>query len=1635
MSPDNHVLDYVDPFLHDVLEPDVAARVERHCDICPICRVALDEARKRYLLLQTLPMLEAGDDLLERAERRIDAHVEWHLSQEQTAQAASGRKGPDLRRRGWLIGGGVVAAAALVIGAMHVYYLSLEPTPYDLQVLGQQQLLPGSESSLRVMVFNHKTRLPLANIPVLVELAAPDGKDVVRLASFRTDSRGTASPRIRVPESAQGDYELRVRADLPGGAESIAHAVRIARSWKVMLSTDKPVYQPGQTIHVRSLALRLPDRRPVAGERVAFKITDPRENVIFQERSVTSRFGICATDCALADELIEGAYTIECQIGDTTGVATVEVKPYVLPKFRIDIALDKPFYSPGTALQGEISAEYFFGQPVAGGEVRVDVITTDVEPRTLRSFVLQTDADGKSTFDFRLPSKLVGREQDEGDARLAVSVSVTDTAGQSQTRDVTCTVTNSPLRLEVIPECGVLVKGVQNTVYLVATYADGRPARARVAVTGIDHELQTDALGVCTLELTPATQQVLLTFTAADESGLTVTKTLQLECDISDDAFALRTDKAVYYGGDSLQLAVVGGRSEPVFIDFLKDGQTLLTKSIDVQNGRGELVVDLPPELAGTVQLCAYRYGAAGLPVRQTRVVYVEPAGELQIETTPERPEYRPGETAKLSFRVVDRNGRPAPGALSLAAVDEAVFSVLDQRPGMEQTFFTLEQQLLEPVYAVYPWSPRRDWGVGPDVRDRYQKALFSKTAGQSTTDRRALLEHLLPYVDNDPRVFEVLDRPDWRTLVPDWMPPEFVARLELTDSDHSLTDSTYPLKRLTIDARKERSLGGMKDLWFGFFVLSGFGLLVGCVASSQGRITCLEVFVVAVIIMFLIALMLPAVQQAREAARRTQSKNQLHQMGLAIHNFHDAHGHFPTDTPAESASDITPPRIREWFPETLLWRPELITDDEGRAALEVPLADSITTWRVTASAVAADGRLGGLESSVRVFQPFFVDLNLPVHLTRGDEVTVPVVVYNYLAEPQSVTLDLESGAWFELLDEPQETLELGPNAVQSAGFRIRLTRVGDHELQITARGATLADAIKRQVSVVPDGRRVEHVANGSLQNPADVDWNVPADAIEGSVRGVVKIYPSTLSQLVEGLDGIFQRPYGCFEQTSSTTYPNVLALQYLRDTQQNAPEVEATARQYIHLGYQRLLTFEVDGGGFDWFGRPPANRVLTAYGLMEFVDMARVHDVDPALIERTRKWLLAQRDADGSWWPEGHAMHDIALGRGGDEAMLRTTAYIAWSVFGGTYSDTDAAPTMRYLSTHAPRDLDDPYTLALLCNAFLAIDGGDSRVRPYLDRLHELRLRSSDNKFVWWQQHAGRPTMFYGGGRAGDVETTAVAALALLAAPPQVIGAQAGEYRLAARHALAWIAGQRDAGGTWHSTQATVLALKALLTGAGHPPAEQTDRHVRLVVDDVPLPDIVIPAWQSELVQMIDLSNRLSSGSHTVHLADQSNVAPAYQFSLSYHVPGNAPSEQPPGPLSIELACDRTELVENETVTATAQVRNLSPATLAMVVLDLPVPAGFAADADDFRSLVDAGQIAKFQVTPRSVIVYLRGLAVDVNLKLSYRLRATMPVVTTTNSAVAYEYYTPEHRAESARMSLRVTPRVSGGDRTSPGF
>src|SRR5229473_2794748 len=93
--------------------------------------------------------------------------------------------------------------------------------------------------------------------------------------------------------------------------------------------------------------------------------------------------------------------------------------------------------------------------------------------------------------------------------------------------------------------------------------------------------------------------------------------------------------------------------------------------------------------------------------------------------------------------------------------------------------------------------------------------------------------------------------------------------------------------------------------------------------AAARRRIgfTLIELLVVIAIIAVLVALLLPAVQQAREAARRSQCKNNLKQIGIALHNYHDTMNVFP---PALISSGRCSPTTNAV--ECALYRPVLNT-------------------------------------------------------------------------------------------------------------------------------------------------------------------------------------------------------------------------------------------------------------------------------------------------------------------------------------------------------------------------------------------------------------------------------------------------------------------------------------------------------------------------------------------------------------------------------------------------------------------------------------------------------------------------------------------------------------------------------------
>jgi type II secretory pathway pseudopilin PulG len=1598
-----HVLQYVDDYLHEVLASADSAYVDDHCQRCQICKAALDQARERYALLEMVPGKEASAQLIEATLKRIETYER--------------RRSQAKRILMWTALSATSATVFLTVG-LWLYYRQLALTPYDVKVLGQTALLAGSNASLRIQVLDHPRAAALEGIPVDIELRDPASSGVITLAHFTTDADGTGKPSFRLPDWPAGRYELRVVAYPAGGPESLAHTVQLRRSFKLMLSTDKPVYQPGQTILVRSLALRRPDLRPAAGRTAVFSVTDPKGNVILKRTTRTSDFGITAIDCPLAAEILEGTYAIACKIEDTESKTTVAVKKYVLPKFKVVVDVDQPYYQPGQTIHGKVRANYFFGKAVADAQVTIDAKVN--EPPLVefhREIGLRTDSKGDASFELAIPALRMGSEPEPVEWEVTAQITVTDAAGQKQTENARWIVTTSPLRVDLVAEAGSLVRGVANRVFVFAHYADGRAAKARITINGAAREVITDDLGFGWFEITPDSDDATWLVEAADGNGRVFRREIRLTCGQASQDFLIRTDKAVYRAGETVHLTAIGGGDDPVFVDIVKDNQTIVTEKISMTGGRGERKIDLPVELFGTVQLCNYRFSADGIPVRKSRVLYIDRAREIRVRADLDRPVYRPGQRARLGIALTDERGEPAPGAVSLAAVDEAVFSVLARAPGTEQRYSETEPDLLRPIYEVYRWSPRMPVAKSPVERARFEQALFARTArDESHVDRKTLVRELMPFLENDESLLGVLERPDWENLVsPDWFSKEALSILRTASTPQTLSADTFAPKVKEVEARKRKIVTTVCNLWIILAVLLAFvGVMAAVVHFPRPHITLVELLVILAIFLVLVGLVLPANQKVREASNRMKAMNDLRQISLAFEAFQDTHGRLPGQT--ENDQFAVPVRCREWFPETLLWRPELITDDQGHVNLDVDLADSITTWRLTASAVTADGRLGGGSAAIRVFQPFFIDLNLPATLTCGDEIAIPAVVYNYTDKPQAVELSLAEAPWFKRLDDAVKKLEVTPRGVHSVSFRLRMLNVGKYRLRVNARGSGVADSIQREVEIVPNGRRVEKVVNGNLQHAADLTLATPADAIEGSPAAILSLYPSSFSQLVEGLDGIFRMPYGCFEQTSSTTYPNVLALDYLRRTSTSAPEVEAKARRYIHLGYQRLLGFEVEGGGFDWFGRPAANRLLTAYGLMEFQDMARVHDVDPHLIERTRAWLLAQRNNDGSWSSEKRFLHDSPAGARSKPGLadLRATAYIAWAVFSELTPDR-VGPTLSYLLSQEPESLQDDYTLALVCNALLAMRATESDLAPYLARLESLQQTSKDGSRGWWSLGGGEYTAFYGSGRCGAVETTALAALALVQAnrnPPVV------------RRALAWLIQEKGPAGTWHSTQATVLALKAILAAAKSLHAADR-KEVDIRCDGRLVQRVEITGDDAEAMQRVDLSRCVATGTHHLAVTQQGGVPTVYQLTFHYHVPGTAKAENA-APLAITMTYDRHELLTGETVLATATVTNQGQHAAHMVLVDLPVPPGFVVETEDFDRLVSSDVIAKCEVSAAHSRLYLRSLESKKPLKLSYRLRAVIPGRITVAAATVYEYYVPEKQAHSLTDQITVMQTVT---------
>jgi hypothetical protein len=445
-------------------------------------------------------------------------------------------------------------------------------------------------------------------------------------------------------------------------------------------------------------------------------------------------------------------------------------------------------------------------------------------------------------------------------------------------------------------------------------------------------------------------------------------------------------------------------------------------------------------------------------------------------------------------------------------------------------------------------------------------------------------------------------------------------------------------------------------------------------------------------------------------------------------------------------------------------------------------------------------------------------------------------------------------------------------------------------------------------------------------------------------------------------------------------TYPNVLVLDYLKKTGKLAPEVQMKAERYIGLGYQRLLTFEVDGGGFSLFGDSPADERLTAYGLLEINDMARVYNVDPKLIDRTAAWLRGQQDADGGW---------------GD---LASTAFATWALVEAGQGQTPEVERALDALRAGWRATEDPYILALIANALAASE--DPATAEVLAALESMKVTEGDD--VHWS--AEGPSIMGSHGQTGDVETTALAVHAML---------RAKQVPESVRRGLSYLIRQKDPYGTWYSTQATILALKALSLAAGSSAAAEGQAQVIVSLDGREQRVDITPET-ADVVHTLVFDD-IAAGAHAVSFGVQgpssgSELGLAYQVAADYYVPWDqAPPDELGGEeMRITVDYDRQDLAVNDEIVAKARIVLTRATPAVMAVVDLGVPPGFSVETADLDRMVEEKRIARYAVTGRQIILYIEGMQPDVPIIVDYRLRARFPIKAKVPASTAYDYYNP---------------------------
>jgi hypothetical protein len=1343
-----------------------------------------------------------------------------------------------------------------------------------------------------------------------------------------------------------------------------------ANRYLTFVTTDKPFYRAGEQVLVRGLVLEARTRKPYPQNvQGLLELRGPKGDVVVSTH-VVAQDAVWGFSWAVPPGQPGGEYTLRVTY-PWTGAAPAErkfdVRAYRAPRLKSQIEFLRDGYGPGDTVSATLDVRRAEGGVPEGARVNATAL---VDGATVAQVPCTVDGKGRCTVRFPLPAAI-----ERGEGTLAFTI---EDGGVVETATKTIPILLQTLDLALYPEGGELVAGLASRVYFEARTPARKPADLTGAVVEVGTgrvvaRVRSEHEGRGRFELTP---EAGARYALRIDSPSGIRKTFPLP-EVKSSGAVLRAREDVVPAGRMVRLEV-GLRDVGKATVTLSQREVRVASAV-LGNGQGGPVTLDPGDADGV--LVATVWDHDGRPLAE-RLVFRQPSKALTVELKADRNRYVPGGPVQLTARTT-RDGQPVSALVMLTVTDDAVLEMQEKRDQAPQlpVMVLLEPEVKELADAqlyLDPKNPRS--GLAVD--------LLLGTQGW----RRFALVNSSAFLARHGDAAK-------RALAVQWPEQPRPARRP---------QPNWGLGAVASGARPSRAAGVPAAAPMGREVMDDVAVAadMDMLAAPMPAQAPMAQAPMAQAPMALARPMVEAKEEVaaelvEEAFREQRAKRKLPSRDEAgpLHPQAYVREYAHTARPGRKAGD------RVDFAETLYWNTGVRTNaSTGEVRVSFAMSDSVTTFKAFAGAVGGDGALGSAVAELESVQPFYAEPKLPLEVTSGDVVRLPVALVNG-TESALVGAGVKVELKGDVKVSGSEPLRLASQARARQLFSLEIGQEARPvDVKLTASAGDYTDVVTRTLSIKPRGfpGRVSFGGLVSAGKPAAHTVVLPESVVPGSIRTSIALYPAPLANMTESLARLIQEPGGCFEQTSSTTYPMTMAQQYFQTHSGVSPALVADARDKLERGYRRLVGFETSERGYEWFGENPGHEALTAFGLLHFMDMRQVRDVDAEMLERTRAWLLQQRDGQGGFHRKRRALHVWV------EDPDTSNAYILWALLESAEQKAaqarELAKEVAALKAAAARS-QNSYVLALAANV-LSLAGDASGAKALMGRLAE---KQGKDGVV-----AGATQSIVGSsGQTLDIETTALAVLAWMREPA---------WRANVERSMKFLA-ESNQGGRYGATQSTVLALRAViaydkLRGSGLPSGL-----VRVYVEGRPVGEPVrFDAQSQEALKLPDISALLGPGGRRVELRMEGGAELPYALEVTYSalVPDSSKETQ----VDLEVALAKTELTEGEPTEARVMISNRTGRKLPTAVAIFGVPGGLEVRHDQLKELVKRQVVDAYEVLGRDVVLYWRGMEPRKRIDVPLSLVAAVPGTYTGPASRAYLYYADEHKVWSEGVKVSIAPK-----------